>query len=106
MIETKNAIIVDAEVYIEDHGILTASIELDYGSSIQSFGNYAIEEYPSFLSSVLKIVGVYSWNKLIGKAIRVKAESTKVHAIGHITKDIWFNPSEEYQSKVGLSASG
>jgi len=106
--ETKNAIIKSAIIEIEDHGILTAWLNLDYGGGGQGFGGYALqsngwdEPGPNiaglFIRRVLDTVGVREWNSLEGQTIRVKAEQAKIHEIGHIIKDDWFNPSEEFKN--------
>lgn len=109
-IETKNAIIEDASIFIEDHGILTAYLYLDYGGSGQGFGGHALhlpKDYTHFTESKnfaghfirrsLEIADVEKWAQLKGKAIRVKADHGKVHAIGHILKEDWFNPSYDFK---------
>ena len=108
--ETNNAIITHAVITCEDHGLLSAWLTLDYGGSGQGFGGYALYLPKSFahhtlLSSaghfiyrVMEIAEVTEWNKLIGKTIRVKAEEHKVQAIGHIIKDDWFDPSEDFHN--------
>lgn len=112
MIETKNAIITGTSLTIADHGLLSAWIYLDYGGSGQGFGGYSLylpkdfshHEIASgyaghFIFRTIVIAGVEKWEDLKGKTIRVKCEHSKVHAIGHIVKDDWFNPSEDF--KVG-----
>lgn len=105
--ETKNAVITCAEIFIEDHGILTAFLYLDYGGESQGFGGYGLQSnsWPNdtpnragmFIRRTLEVVGVDNWKNLPGKTIRVKADHTKVHSIGHIIKDNWFTPQEEFE---------
>ena len=114
MIEMKNAVIEGATLTTNDHGILTAYLALDYDGSGQSFGGYALYFPDNFTNSkkpgnfaghfiwrVMKIAGVYEWDALVGKTIRVKATNSNVIAIGHIIKDDWFNPTEDFQAMKG-----
>lgn len=106
--ETKNAIITDATITSDDHGCLSAWLTLDYGGSGQGFGGYALylpksfthHELKSvaghFIWRVMEVAGVLKWADLKGKTVRVKAEHSKVHAIGHIVKEDWFCPSEDF----------
>ena len=106
--EIKNAIITHATITCDDHGLLSAWLTLDCGGSGQGFGGYALYLPKSFthhtllspaghfLWRVMEIAGVTEWSKLIGKTIRVSAEQAKVHAIGHIVKNDWFNPSVDF----------
>lgn len=108
-IETKNAIINHANLQICDHGFLTSCLALDYGGSAQGFGNMTLYlpknfshhslESPAghFLFRVMEIAGVEKWSDLIGKSVRVRAEHSKVHAIGHIINDDWFCPEEDFK---------
>ena len=110
VIETKNAIITHATITCDDHGLLSAWLTLDYGGSGQGFGGYSLYlpksfKYHTLLSPaghflwrVMEIAEVVEWGKLVGKTIRVKAEEHRVHAIGHIVKDDWFNPSEDFSA--------
>lgn len=110
-IETRNAIIENITISSEDHGVLDAWIFLDYGGSGQGFGGYVLYKPESkynqdfdhqwnfaghFIWKVMEVAGVTRWENLKGKTIRVKAEQNHIHAIGHIVKDIWFCPAEEF----------
>ena len=103
--EIKNALIVSTSLGKEDHGIMTCFLHLDYGGSGQGFGGYSFQCGKDnqvkgsafgmdFIMEILRVVGAPSWEKLPGMHIRVKAEHSKVHGIGHIIKDVWFHPQE------------
>jgi len=108
-IEIKNAIIASASISTEDYGSLGVWIHLDYGDSGQGFGGWALYLPKSFkhhriesmaghyLWRVMEIAGVTKWDDIAGKTIRVKASHSKVHAIGHIVKDDWFEPSVDFE---------
>jgi hypothetical protein len=107
--ELKNAIIDEAELRCDDHGVLTGYIGLDYGGTHQSFGGHALYLPKSFtyhkietlaghwIFRVMEIAGVTKWENLVGKTIRVKASWGEVREIGHIVKDDWFNPSKDFE---------
>jgi hypothetical protein len=111
MIDVKNAIITSAEISNDDHGLLTAYLHLDYGGSGQGFGGYALYLPKSFthhkrdgvaghfIWRCMEIAGVEKWSQLKGKTIRVRSEHSKVHAIGHIVKDDWFSPAEDFANE-------
>lgn len=96
--ETKNAKIKSTYLGLEDHGLFTCFLNLDYGGSFQGFGGHSLT-HPKYgveyLGRVLKTVGVDRWEELPGKVIRVKADHGAVYAIGHIIEDRWFNPEED-----------
>jgi hypothetical protein len=108
-VDEKNAVITSATITNADHGCLSAWIYLDYGGTCQGFGGYALYLPKSFthhggsnicghfIWRVLEIAGVDRWEDLIGKTIRVRAEHSSIEAVGHIIKDIWFNPSVEFK---------
>lgn len=108
--EIKNAVIAKATLGRCDHGGLDAWLHLDYGGGGQGFGGYALYLPPGFkhhsiescaghfIWRVLEIAGVETWEQLKGKTIRAKATWDKVEAIGHIVKDDWFNPSEDFKN--------
>ena len=111
MNETKNAIIKSTHLGVEDHGIMTAYLHLDYGGSSQSFGGWALDEPlhdkekkflgrrgtgvgMEFVMCILDTLKVGSWEKLPGTHCRVVADYGKVSKIGHIIEDQWFEPAE------------
>ena len=109
-IEEKNAIITGATITNDDRGLLSAWVYLDYGGGGQGFGGYALYLPKGFAHAnemdcaglfiwrVMEVADVAEWAQLKGKTVRVRSEHNKVHAIGHIVKDLWFNPSEEFEA--------
>jgi len=108
-IEEKNAVIKGTSISSEDHGILSAWLYLDFGGSGQGFGGYGLYLPESFKKAnneinyaghfiwrVLEIVDVTEWGRLKGKTIRVRTSPEKIHSIGHIIKNDWFDPSEDF----------
>lgn len=118
MIETMNAVITYAKITNDDHGLLTAYIGLSYGDGgAQAFGGYSLYLPKSFTHSkreagyaghfiwrVLEVAGVSEWSELVGKTVRARAEHSKVHAIGHIIKNDWFCPAEEFRALEATNA--
>lgn len=112
MTEIKNAIIKSASITNDDHGVLTAWLTLDYGGSGQSFGGFCLYLPESFKNYQLKTVAghfiwrcmeiadVSAWDKLPGKTIRVRGTYSGVEAIGHIVKDDWFCPREDFKEQA------
>ena len=92
--EIRNAQIKGTRLGYEDHGILTCSLELDYGGGGQVFGNYDLRGklLAKWVKAILDVVGVKEWEELPGNYIRAKQEHSKVHEIGNILEDKWFNP--------------
>lgn len=113
MIEMRNAVIESVALTIADHGVLSAWLHLNYGGSGQGFGGYSLylpknfthhklngPNYAGhFIFRCIEIGGAEEWSKLKGKTIRVRCEHSKIHAIGHIVKDDWFDPSVDFKDQ-------
>lgn len=108
----RNAVITDAEIRNDDHGILSAWVYLDFGGSGQGFGGFVLympEDFKHaaearhvnycghFIWRVMEVAGVERWSHLKGKTVRARQEHSKVHALGHIVKDDWFYPDEDFK---------
>ena len=113
--EILNAVIERVSIANDDHGCLSAWISLDFGdSSHQGFGGYALYLPKSFthhklesmaghfIYRAMQIADVDEWSKLKGKTIRVKKQDhfSTIQSIGHIVKDDWFNPSEDFKGEA------
>ena len=119
MIETKNAKIEGTHLGWEDHGIFTFILKLDYGGSGQCAGSYALDEWfgskgstgerggtamgLDLVMAVLKTVGVQKWEDLPGLHIRVRADNSKVHAIGNYLEDKWLDFAAFFEKRPGTA---
>ena len=77
----------------EDHGFLTCWAFLDYGGSGQGFGGYALGHRDNgldesdtshlyrWITEIMRVVGVESWDKVAGHEVLVLADGSKVHGI-------------------------
>lgn len=103
--EIKNALIDSFFLGYQDHGIFTFAVNLNYGVSIQSFGNYCLDMYDEnkkkrvgtaygmqFIICVLQLFDIKSISELKGVPCRVDCEFDRVYRIGHFLKDKWFDP--------------
>jgi len=108
--EIRNAIISSTSLRIERGFFLDAWLLLDYGGGeCQGFGGFALyigkTEAHHTLQSVaghfiyrcMEIAGVNSWNDIVGNTIRAKTTYDDVAGIGHIVKDDWFFPREDFK---------
>ncbi len=110
----KNATLDSASIEMGDRGFLSAGVTLDYGDSgFQGFGHsFAIHLPKNYkhwkLESVaghhimrlMQVAGVDNWDKMKGRTVRVKCSNEinpVITAIGHITKNDWFCPAEDYK---------
>lgn len=107
--EIQNAIIESVTINRNDYNCLTIYLNLELEIGVQSFGGFALYLPKSFkhhklngvaghfMFRVMEIAGVTDWNKLKGKAIRIKGNYTEIYGIGHIIKDDWFDPEKEFK---------
>lgn len=109
--EIRNAKIRSASIQIEDHGMLTAWLDLDLGGSYQGFGGYGFDYRPKkerifqptcghFIRRCLEIADVTDWERLPGKTVRIRKNggwNEPITAIGHIVNDDWFEPKVEFE---------
>lgn len=105
--EIRNAVI--ESVTLSNERGLSAWLMLDFGDCGQGFGGlllYSANGDPlarevnycgHFIWRVLQVAGVERWERLPGKTIRVQRSFSHIKAIGHILKDDWFDPREEFE---------
>ena len=108
--EVRNAVIERVILSGEDRGLLTVWLSLDYGGSGQSFGGYALylpknfthhkitSPAGHFIWRVMEIAGALNWDDLVGRTIRVRGDGGGIDAIGHIVKDDWFCPRDDFEN--------
>jgi hypothetical protein len=110
----KNAVIEKVTLDFADRGLLTAWLHLNYGGTCQGFGGFSLYLPKSwkhhninspaghFIFRCMEIAGVEDWSKMQGRTIRVKSDSeglgSSIIAIGHIVKNDWFNPEEDFKN--------
>lgn len=107
MREIVNVKIKSTSLGYEDHGILTCWLNMEGDGWGQGFGGYALDCYSSvdkkrhgtiygmeFIQNILKTLEVDSWEKLKGESCRIEKSHEKIHRIGHLVKDKWFDPKD------------
>lgn len=111
--EIKNALIEAARITTGERGFLDVWVQLDFGGSGQGFGGYVLYLPKSFsnhklqsvaghhIYRIMEVAGVETWDALKGKSIRVRGNWSMIEAIGHIVKDDWFCPNEDYKGLTG-----
>jgi hypothetical protein len=106
---TVNARIVSTLLGPEDHGILTAQVIVELAGGVsQGFGGYFLDTWDDkrrsrvgtaygteFIRRTLAALDIDAWEKLPRTYCRVLADYSKIHAIGHIFKDQWFEPAKD-----------
>lgn len=96
----ENARIESTMLGIEDHGLMTCLLHLEFGGGAQSFGGYDLStdhwSGVEFVRRILEAVGVSKWEDLKGKLVRVKRPDGNgpILSIGHILENRWFEPDE------------
>ncbi len=114
----KNALITGTRLgCLNDRGIMTFWITLDYGNSGQDFGGYCLDSYnkdrqervQSVLTSdliynLLLVLGKDSWEDLKGTHVRAMLDKDglagKVIGLAHIIKDKEFNFKQHIEDYV------
>jgi hypothetical protein len=108
-----NAKIIEAEIELEDHGLLIwhLTLEWDY---VQGFGMQMMDTFDKkekrrvghkwgseCLLRIMEVLGVEKWSQVQGKYVRGRQnEEGELVAIGHIVEDRWFNPKERWKEFV------
>lgn len=100
MVLIQNAIIDNATIEIEGHGILSSMVYLGYGEGdCQGFGGYSLEKHAlsSWVRNMFRVCDVDKWSDLAGRSIRVELDAPygKIIKVGHYLKDEWFDPSSD-----------
>jgi hypothetical protein len=101
-------VIEKAEITTGERGFLDAWLSLNFGGTGQGFGGFALYlpkswDHHSIMSvaghhlfRIMEIAGVENWSDLPGKTIRVEASWTEIRRIGHIIKNDWYAPQEDF----------
>jgi hypothetical protein len=92
--------VIDSTVLgVNDHGIFDCWLHIDFGGSMQGFGGYRLDEYdettgdskPSefgmaYIMSVMRVLGVDTWEKVKGRTIWVfrKSDYDQIVGIGSV----------------------
>ena len=104
-VEIKNAKIISTMLGVEDHGIFSFWLILNYGTfSGQGFGGYCLDNYDKekkirvgtafgcqVIMRILKVVGVEKWEDLVNKYVRIKSNQSEILEIGNIIENKWLN---------------
>lgn len=93
-----NAKITSAEIFIEDHGLLTFSLYVDtsagWSTGIGMFDLHGCRNIDDLIRDILNLVGATRWSDLNGKYIRIddndKWNST-ITKIGNILNEEWID---------------
>lgn len=102
-----------AAIISDDHGLWVVVSLASYGDSgFQGFGGYALylpkhsarhklnSLAGHFIWRCMEIAEVTEWSQLQGKTIRVRIEDGLIVAIGHIVKNDWFCPKQDFEQGV------
>lgn len=113
MSEILNAKITATTFGVEDHGILTCWLYLEWEGGGVGFGGYSLDGWSQkdqkrigsglgldFLTRIMEVVGVEKWEDLKGKYIRLETEGYAggmALGIGNLIKDEWLHPKEFFK---------
>ena len=88
-----NGEIVDTFLGVEDHGILTSYVFVQFGGSHQGYGGYGLDNRycAAWIKGVCRAVGVDNWKDLKGKYVRIQREDGRIICIGHIVEERWYS---------------
>jgi hypothetical protein len=115
--EIKNAVIEKADITTGERGFLDAWLSLNFGGTGQGFGGFALYlpksySHHSILSvaghhifRIMEIAEVEKWSQLPGKTIRVEGSWTEIKRIGHIVKDDWYSPQNDFAEARDILAN-
>lgn len=102
-----NAMVTGADLSVEDHGVLSSFVQLDYGDGAhQGFGGYQLSRAKNgptaaaglWITRILEVLEIGRWENLKGTPCRADVQGGLVRRLGHFTKDKWFDMAAE--SKV------
>lgn len=108
-----NAKIVSTMLGVEDHGIMSFMLFVEWPNAGCGFGGYALDHHNGeaeerrgdghayqAIREILSTLGVASWEKLAGTLIRIEDNGPggRLTKIGHIIEDRWFD-IEEYMKR-------
>lgn len=108
MADTVNAQIRRVRLGYEGHGALTAMVEFQWGSFIQSFPHYILNGpfCALFVKGMIDAVGVQDWEDLQGRYVRLQLDGNRPPlAVGHIVEDRWFNPKQACDALIAKEAA-
>lgn len=105
-----NAKITGTMLGIEDHGMFTSYIYLEWDHGGVGFGGYVLGTSKQqtalaipYLQRLMEVVGVEKWEDLKGKYVRVETggPGTIATRIGNLIKDDWLDNKEFFNGSKG-----
>ena len=120
-LEHNNAKITGTKLGIEDHGIMTFMIYLEWDGGGIGFGGYALDQYDEALKErvgfsasmdcikeIMQTVGVENWEDLKGKYVVVESGGwgSKATGIRNILNEKkWFRPEQWFEERLSNAKS-
>ena len=107
MSEIKNAVISEVFIGADTQGMVTGWITVNFGLAKQGFGglDFSLPDNAfTFIGTSLKIVGVSDIKDLVGKAVRVDHDTTRIYAMGNFIEDVWYRLAESPVVGAGTTA--